>query len=807
VSRIRVTAVLTHPVQYYAPWFRWIEANRRELDLHVVYASRPTAHQQGTGFNASFTWDVPLTDGYRSTVVRDARPSDQFGSGSFRGLDVPEVVDAVRESKPDALVVFGWYSITLVRTIRDARRMRIPVIYYGDTNMSSAPASFIPGVRALWIRKTRWLLSQFDAYLSVGTRSRAYLTHFGVGDGRIFLAPAAVENERFGAAAELRRNAAERAVLRSARGIPPDAFAVLLAGKLEAIKRPLDAIRAVAALGGAHLVVAGSGPLEADCRALAARLGLSASFLGFVNQRDMPSVYAAADCLLVASARESWGFVVNEALASGLPAVMSNTVGCAPELGGAETGAFVTTADLEAYAPALADVRRRIAEGHDFADACVARAASHSFGAATDGLLRACRFVTTPAGPPQVGGHLRTVRGVRLQPDPADPRILACCGSMVLIGGLERMTFEILRVLRSRGAAVHCIVNWWDNTRIVELADAIGASWTMGYYLHQFTRRLRPFDAVRFAWDTLRTSAGLLRDARGFRATHVFVSDYITVLRNAPALMALRATGRTIVLRLGNAPEPGRFFRLLWRLIINPSVDFIVCNSAFTERMLAAHGIPAQKRTTIPHTVPTRTAISGNGKPSQRDEHRVIYVGQIIPDKGVDLLLDAMGLLVARGRDVRLDVVGDMNGWVAPAYEGYREQLLRRSSADDLSGRVRFLGFREDVPGLMAEAGIHCCPSRQTQREAFGIVVIEAKQAGIPSVVLPSGALGELVAHGEDGWVCSSETPESLAEGIDYFLDPGRLSAGMRAARRSAARFSRDRFESAWAGVFNGAGR
>jgi len=70
--------------------------------------------------------------------------------------------------------------------------------------------------------------------------------------------------------------------------------------------------------------------------------------------------------------------------------------------------------------------------------------------------------------------------------------------------------------------------------------------------------------------------------------------------------------------------------------------------------------------------------------------------------------------------------------------------------------------------------------------------------------VLPSGALGELVAHGEDGWVCAAETPESVAEGIEYFLNPDRLEAGMRAARASAANFSRDRFEHAWAGVFNG---
>jgi glycosyltransferase involved in cell wall biosynthesis len=305
---------------------------------------------------------------------------------------------------------------------------------------------------------------------------------------------------------------------------------------------------------------------------------------------------------------------------------------------------------------------------------------------------------------------------------------------------------------------------------------------------------------ARIVWDTLCTSAGLLRDAWWFRATHIFVSDHVTALRNAPALLLLKLSGRRVVLRLGNAPDQGRFYRLVWRLGINPFVDVFVCNSQFTERELAAHGIAASKRLTIAHTPPMRQAVTTGVE--ARDCSRVIYVGQIIPEKGIDLLLDALGLLVGRGRQVRLDVVGRIDGWVPPEHEGYRASLIARAGAPDLRGRVQFLGHREDVPQLMQTAAIHCCPSRKEQREAFGIVVIEAKQAGIPSVVMPSGALPELIAHGEDGWVCREETPAALAEGLEYFLDPGRLAHAMAAARKSAAAFSRDRFEGSWCGVF-----
>ncbi len=794
MERVRLCAVLTHPVQYYAPWFRWIHANCPDLDLHVIYAASPTPRQQGIGFDREFEWDVPLTDGYSSTVVRTARPADRFDSEHFFGLSVPEIDEAIAGAHPDVVVVFGWYSVTLVRAIRAARRLKIPVLYHGDTNLSSAPAGWR---RPLWVAKTRRLLSSFSGYLSVGVRSAAFLRFFGAPDHRIFATPHAVDNERFAPAASLRACASRRADIRRALRFPGTAFVVLFAGKLEPKKRPLDLVEALGRMQPPpHLAIAGAGALEADVRAAAERLGVGCSMLGFVNQSEMARVYAAADCLALPSdTRETWGLVVNEALAAGLPCVLADTVGCAPDLGGPDTGGVYPTAEptelINGFAAALASVRDTLQTGHDFTGACQLRAREHSFARATAGLVSACQRVVGANASP---GEARTEDGAR-------PRVVACCGGMVLVGGLERMTFEILRVVGDKGGVVHCIVNSWDNSRIVAMAEQIGASWSTGYYWYRLTRRARnPLTVARIVWDTLSTSAGLLRDAWWFRASHVLVSDYVTAVRNAPALLLLRLSGRRVVLRLGNAPDQGRFFRWVWRYGVNPFVDAFVCNSHFTDQELAAHGIPTSKRITIPHTPPMRPPSAA--RPESRDPGRVIYVGQIIPGKGLDLLIDALALLVGRGYDVRLDVAGRIDGWVPPEHEPYRAALLARAAASDLAGRVRFLGVREDVPQLMAASAIHCAPSRQTLREGFGVVVIEAKQAGIPSVVMPSGALTELVAHRENGWVCRDETPEALAEGLEYFLDAHRLSQAMAAARASASAFSRDRFEGSWRAVF-----
>src|SRR5262249_16573915 len=151
-------------------------------------------------------------------------------------------------------------------------------------------------------------------------------------------------------------------------------------------------------------------------------------------------------------------------------------------------------------------------------------------------------------------------------------RIISPVTGMVIVFGVERMSFEVLRVLRERGAAVHCIVNTWASRRIVDLADEVGASWTTAHD-PALRRTWNPIAWIQSAVDVAPASARLLLDARRFHATHVFVPEFKTVLRHAPALYLLRAAGVPVLLRLGNAPDPDDFYRRLWRRLIDPAVD------------------------------------------------------------------------------------------------------------------------------------------------------------------------------------------------------------------------------------------
>jgi glycosyltransferase involved in cell wall biosynthesis len=471
--------------------------------------------------------------------------------------------------------------------------------------------------------------------------------------------------------------------------------------------------------------------------------------------------------------------------------VVSDAVGGAPDLiRDGESGYQYPLGNIEALAAALEKIRRRKAEGYDWGPRCRAIVGGFSYDAMTAGLVRACRSV------------IRHSIGPEPDWQEAPRRIVACCGQMVIAGGLERMTFEVLRALKDQGVPAHTIVNSWENFRITPLAEASGSSWSVGPYWYPLTRRaLTPGNVSRMFLELVRVSTHLLRVSRRVRPTHIFLPDFQTGLRNSVALLWLRARGVRVVARLGNAPAPGRFYRALWHQVIDRLVDQFVANSDFTKRELIAYGISQAKVETIPNMASRRAqAWSAD---ANRIPGRVIFVGQIIPEKGVDLLLDALATVRSRGVDATLDIVGDMDGWEAPAYRGHRAELRKRAARPGLAGAVNFLGWREDVPSLMSRASLHCCPSRPEQREAFGNVVLEAKLSGLPSIVTPSGDLPELVAHRRDGWVCRETTADAIAEALEFFLtQPDVLHAAGQAAVASADTYNADRFATAWTRVF-----
>lgn len=797
--KARLAVLLTHPVQYMAPWFRHMTRHCAELELTVIYATEPTPEQQGTGFGRSFRWDVPLTDGYDCVIARPARPGDDVGSDAYHGLDVPEASKALLAARPDVALIPGWHSATYTRALRACRRAGIPVLYRGDSNFLSGPRGW---KRLPWALHTRRRLAAYAAWLAVGRRSEAYLRHFGVPEKKIFSSPHAVDNPAFAAAAAPYQSPEGRRAARAALGLGEDAFVPLFVGKLEAKKRPLDLIEAVAGLRlPTQPLIVGSGALEETCRRRAEELGLDAVWMGFLNQSELPRAYGAADCLVLPSdARETWGLVLNEALACGLPCVVSQQVGGAPDLvEPGVTGELFPTGDTERLARALTRVRALLADREAVAAACRQKAAEYSFNRATAGLLDACRALRPTLGTRSAGA---------IDSSKPVPRVLAACGNMVIVSGLERMTFAALGSLHRRGAAIHCVVNDWENHRIVALADRLPASWSTGPNQIALSRRERSWKGLAsMITATIGTSLALLRDAASFRPTHVLVPDHVTAARNAPALALLRLLGGvSVVLRLPNRPDSTPFYRWLWGRMLPRVVDRFVVNSRFTEGRLREVGAPDAKIRRIENAVAERPAATRDTALLTRLRARptLLTVGQIAPFKGTHWAVEAALALLAEGRDIQAAVVGPPPVW-PPELQAYDARIRKAVATAGAEDRILFLGRREDVPELMASSYLLVAPI--PEEESFGNVALEAKNAGLPVVAFPAGGLAELVQDGVTGLLCQDQTLAGLLAALRFFLDhPERREAAALASRRDLERsdspYRREVFEERWWSLF-----
>lgn len=329
MTNLRIAALATHPIQYYSPWFAHLAGH---CDLEVFYAHRQTAEGQASaGFSTAFEWDLPLLDGYHSRFLTNIarRP----GLSSFLGCNTPEIGPIVQNGKFDALVMFGWNKRSFLQAWRGALRARIPVLIRLDSQLGASNS---------WLRRAikaplyRIALPCAAHYLSPGIRSDEYLTHYNVPAHRIHRVPHMVDVARFRASAHAARRDGHAAARRAAHGADANTTVFLFVGKLIEKKRPLLLLEALARLGPnvpAQLWIVGDGPLEGEVAARVSESALPVHRLGFVNQSEIPSVYAAADCLVLPStAQETWGLVVNEAQACGLPAIVSEEAGSAPEL-------------------------------------------------------------------------------------------------------------------------------------------------------------------------------------------------------------------------------------------------------------------------------------------------------------------------------------------------------------------------------------------------------------------------------------------------------------------------------------------
>jgi glycosyltransferase involved in cell wall biosynthesis len=335
-TRFRLAVVATHPIQYQGPLWRKLAASDR-LDPTVFFLSRHGVESRlDPNFATEFVWDVPLVEGYRHEFVDSfslpgvsARRRTRWGPTGARlttGLTKRFGAAAF-----DAVMVQGYASGAAWAGAWGAWRTGTPLIVRGESHDRGRQCSLWQAMRRQLV--SRWM-AHVDAVVAIGQLNRTMWRGLGVPDERILLSTYAIENDRFRRTID--GDPLRAAALRREWGVGIQDPVFLFAGKLINVKAPallLSAFSSLPESSGAHLVFVGSGPLESELRALqdAGRIR-RVHWAGFVNQGDIPHYYSAADVLVLPSLVEPWGLVVNEALASGTPCIVSDLVGSGPDL-------------------------------------------------------------------------------------------------------------------------------------------------------------------------------------------------------------------------------------------------------------------------------------------------------------------------------------------------------------------------------------------------------------------------------------------------------------------------------------------
>ena len=388
-ARVRLAILLSHPTQYYSPWFRWLSTHT-DLDLRVFYLWEfGVTAQADPQFRATLKWDVDLLAGYPHEFVPNS--ASRPGTDRFGGLRNPTLIARLAAFGPGVLLLFGYAYRSHLRVILWARLHRVSLLFRGDSH-------FLGRGSPPFVTRTllRMLYAQFAACLPVGAANRAYFATLGVPDGRLFFAPHSVNAAHFDPALAVHRDAA--AALRARLGLATAARVVLFAGKFVPAKQPLELLRAFLALRPADtaLVFVGDGEEKAALQTLARSASPgSVHFLPFANQSEMPARYLFADIFVLPSRGfyETWGLAVNEAMHLGVPCLVSDRVGCQRDLiTDGETGWVFSAEDPAALAAALARALAALADpdARDRIRSAVAdRIGGYTYAATTAGLLSA----------------------------------------------------------------------------------------------------------------------------------------------------------------------------------------------------------------------------------------------------------------------------------------------------------------------------------------------------------------------------------------------------------------------------------
>ena len=649
-----------------------------------------------------------------------------------------------RSHRVDVVHVF-WAKETALAALAAGKLARVPVIVrpagggrYGEVSVAR---------RSVWRRFGFALMRGVDGFVALSTSIAEELASLGLPRARIHVIPNGIEMGRKPAW----RNRARRAVF---------------VGRLSEEKNLERLFRAwkhvVAALPDARLELAGDGPLRARLGSLAEELGIAGTvaFDGYIN--DVAGALARARVFVQPSISEGMSAALVEALAAGLPAVVTRTSGAIDLVEEGVSGRFVPREDPERIARVLIDVLR------DEEKARVMGARAREIA------RRKCDIEIV------LDRHLDLYEALT----PRRRLRRRRTGVLMVIATLDNAGSENQMALLATGLARRGVpVRVVCLTRLGPLEAALREA---GVEVELLRKRgkvdLRAFG--RLLEHTRRSRGGIMH-------TWLYTSN------SYGRIAAVLARTRGVVTSERSLDPHKRAGHLLIDRALAWATGCVVTNARAVRDKLIERGVAPERIDVIPNAVATGDVDEEHALEIRRSflaRGGVVVgcVGRLSHEKGPDIALEAFRRVVDSHPDARLVFVGD----------GQERVELERSARDLIDvGRVFFVGEVSDATDYYAAMDVFVLPSRY---EGLPNAVIEAAVAGRAIIATDVGGVSEIIRNDENGCVVPPEDVGRMSQALVALLDDGELRRRLGECARDTAqsRYARDAMVDAYLRVY-----
>ncbi|WP_068776236.1 1,4-alpha-glucan branching protein domain-containing protein [Paenibacillus sp. FJAT-26967] len=356
-----------------------------------------------------------------------------------------------------------------------------------------------------------------------------------------------------------------------------------------------------------------------------------------------------------------------------------------------------------------------------------------------------------------------------------------------IIGGLGKAVGDLTAQLAQDGHDVH----------VVTCSRGPGAACTSvnGVHIHRVQIPGNPDPPFFLDWVLAMNAAMIIRIqqlyTQGQQFDLVHAHDWLVYYAAAdcrqtfdlPLVTTLHATecGR----KLGRLDEEvSRRIDAAERKLTRLSDRILVCSEAMRSEVDSLFGPDPARLSVIPNGLPQDTSLWREVpelplRESSSGSSQILFIGRLVPEKNVQLLIRALPLVLQRIPEARLVIAG-----TGPMLHELRRLAL------PYGDRVLFTGFADEDAKARLFAGTRVCviPSLY---EPFGIVALEAMRAGVPIVASGTGGLADLIEDGKDGFKLPPDDPEAWSERICRLLEDAKLAASFvkKASRKLRNRF------------------